>query len=373
MRILLAVSSMQSGGAERTAALLANHWVGQGHHVTIFTTFSRREECAYRLDKRVDLEHLASRVRGSSSPWAKMRRLWAFRQAVIEYDPDVILSLMTQVNVAVLAACWGLNRPVVVSERIFPPLHNVGWAWNFARRLLYPRAKWVVMQTEKGAQWARAACPGAQVCVIPNAVIFPLPRNEPVLDPAEMLPRHRRVLLAVGRLDPQKGFDRLLEAFALISADAPDWDLVILGEGEERRALEMKRASLGLDDRVILPGVAGNLADWYERADLFVLSSRYEGFPNVLLEAMSHGLPAVSFDCDTGPSSIIRHGMDGILVPPGAGESEFAEALETLINDEAMRRQFGDKACEVKMRFSVKQIMRMWEEVMMVGCVRNKQ
>jgi len=127
---------------------------------------------------------------------------------------------------------------------------------------------------------------------------------------------HRRIVLAVGRFTKVKGFDLLIKAFAGIAIAYADWDLVILGEGPERSDLEAQVEALGLGHRVKLPGRAGNMPDWYARADLFVMSSHFEGFPLVLVEAMAHGCPAVSFDCDTGPRDIIRDEMDGRLVRP---------------------------------------------------------
>lgn len=123
------------------------------------------------------------------------------------------------------------------------------------------------------------------------------------------------MLLAVGRLVEGKGFGPLIETFSRLAQDFPDWMLVILGEGPDREALEHQVQSVGLVGRIRLPGQAGNASRWYKAADLYVMSSRSEGFPNTLIEAMTHGLPTASFDCDTGPRNIIHHGMDGLLVP----------------------------------------------------------
>ena len=363
-RILLVVSSMQSGGAERIAAHLANYWAAQGHVVMLVPTFSGRGGCAYPLLEEVRLEYLADHVDGAVFGSAKLPRLRAFRRMVLDFEPDTVLSFLTHVNVATLLACWGLDRPIVVSERTYPPLYRIGRFWGAARRLLYRRATRVVMQTERGALWAKKFCPGARIAVIPNPVVFPLPRNDPILEPDTTVRQGRRLVLAAGRLGPEKGFDMLLEAFARVARKAPEWDLVILGEGDVRGTLEGKKASLGLVGRVFMPGFAGNPGDWYERAELFVLSSRYEGFPNVLLEAMAHGLPAVSFDCDTGPGNIIRHGEDGYLVPPAEGAEGLAAAIAKLVCEEEQRKRMGAKARDVRRRFSFERIARMWEKAL---------
>jgi len=154
----------------------------------------------------------------------------------------------------------------------------------------------------------------------------------------------------------------LLEAFVTLARKYYNWNLVILGEGPERRALETQVQAFGLDGRVFLPGRVGNVGEWYERADVYVMSSRFEGFPNALAEAMAHGLPAVSFDCDTGPRDIIRPEVDGLLVLPGNVDALTA-ALDRLMDDAALRAQFAARAVEVRERFSMERIAGMWEEL----------
>src|SRR5680860_543767 len=187
-------------------------------------------------------------------------------------------------------------------------------------------------------RWLAECCPGAAGYVIANPVVYPLPDGRPAVSPAALLDGSRQVLLAVGRLGTEKGFHDLLDAFASLAARFPQWDLVILGEGEERGNLEAQRHALGLDRRVYLPGRVGNLGDWYHRADLYAMSSRVEGFQNTLLEALAHGLPVVSMDCDTGPRDIVRHETDGLLVDPQSGAGGLIQALSTLMDDTATRR-----------------------------------
>jgi glycosyltransferase involved in cell wall biosynthesis len=169
-------------------------------------------------------------------------------------------------------------------------------------------------------------------------------------------------LLGVGRLTEQKGFDLLISTFARLAARHPDWDLIILGEGPSRPQLEDLVRSHNLSERIFLPGQAGNIAEWYRAAEIYAMSSRFEGFPNTLAEALAHGLPAVSFDCDTGPRDIIRHQVDGLLVPAG-DEDALAAALSRLMNNAALRQQFAMRAVEARERFSMERIAGMWEEV----------
>jgi GalNAc-alpha-(1->4)-GalNAc-alpha-(1->3)-diNAcBac-PP-undecaprenol alpha-1,4-N-acetyl-D-galactosaminyltransferase len=364
-RILFLVSSMQGGGAERVAALLCNHWAEQGHQVMLVPTFSGRGECLYPLDERVRLVYLADRVGTTrKSPLSLLRRFRALRALVREWGPDGVVSFLPHVNVAALLATRGLKVPVVVSERTYPPARSMGPVWPRLRRWTYPWAATVVMQTRRGGDWLAAESPRARSAVIPNPCVYPLPVSKPHLAPAIWMTSSRRLLLAVGRLSEEKGFAGLIDAFSRLAARFPDWDLVILGEGGERAALAARVEKWGLEGRVVLPGRVGNLADWYQRAELYVMSSRFEGFPNTLLEAMAHGLPAVSFDCETGPGDIIREGIDGNLVPPVDGEAGLARVMAAMMQDDEGRQRMGRAAVTVRERFSLERIAAEWDDVL---------
>ena len=161
-----------------------------------------------------------------------------------------------------------------------------------------------------------------------------------------------------------KGFDILLRAFSQIKDKFPDWDLIILGDGEERDGLNLMLFDLEISDRVYLPGRVGNISEWYERADLFVLSSRLEGFPNVLLEAMAYGLPCISFDCDTGPRDMIQDGVNGILVNPKEKELGLLNAIEKMISNEKFRSNSANNSILLRDKYSVSNIMQKWDNVL---------
>jgi len=168
----------------------------------------------------------------------------------------------------------------------------------------------------------------------------------------------------MGRLVEQKGFDILVEAFSRCATKHSDWSLVILGEGPQRTRLEAAAAELGIGDRVHLVGQVREPDTILKGADLFVLSSRYEGFPNALVEAMACELPVVSTDCSSGgPRDIIRDGVDGILVPPRDVEA-LASAMDRLMADQDGRQRLGKSAAEVVERFSTTRVMKVWDDLL---------
>ncbi len=363
--ILLLVSSMSGGGAERIAALLANHWAAAGNHVTLLATYTVQTESAYVLDSRVTLRHLASATAMSrKGVRTQLHRLKSLRRIIRELQPDNVVSFLTNVNVAAILASWGTGVAPVVSERIHPAQFPISFTLAKLRILTYPRAARVVVQTETTQRWFATHVASADTTVIANPVAWPLDSSAPVLLPDALVAQDDKLLLAVGRLDAQKGFADLIAAYTSLRGKLNGWKLVILGEGDQRVELEALIAAAGLAEQVLLPGWAGNIADWYTRAELFVLSSHIEGFPNALLEAMSYGVACVSYDCATGPAEIIRDGIDGRLVALAAGADGLAAAINELAEDEATRTQFATQAVLVRQRFAPEKILLEWDRLL---------
>lgn len=365
-RIILIVNSMLTGGAERVAANLVNAWASLGRKVTLVVTYSGRGECHYDLDERVELLYLADLAKTKSKGLASyIWRYLALRKILKSHRPAVVVSFITDVNVATVLANIGLELPVIVCEHTHPPCLPIGRAWDLMRRITYPWATRVVMLTQDGLEWLSQTIPKARGCVIHNPVCYPLPAGTPFVDVDQCLNAGRKLLLAVGRLDEGKQFDRLLEAFASLANRHYEWDLVVLGEGPERARLKNAIDHLGLAERVRMPGRVGNMGDWYARADLYVMSSRFEGFPNTLAEAMSYGCAAVSYDCDTGPRDIIRHEEDGLLVRPVGDIPALAEALDSLMSDSKLRGQLAERSKYVRTNLSLMKILQQWEKLFM--------
>jgi glycosyltransferase involved in cell wall biosynthesis len=224
------------------------------------------------------------------------------------------------------------------------------WAW--AWKTLAPRAAAIVLQTEA----IRASYPpaiAARAEVIPNPVAIPPPLKQP---------HDGLMLVAVGRLTEQKGFDLLVHAFATLAGEVPEWRLTIFGDGPERPALERLVADRGLSDRINLPGTSANHGDWIGLADAFVLPSRYEGFPNVLVEAMMAGLPVVAFDCDFGPAEIVTNDVNGLLIPAGDVEALILN-LRNILKVNRLRDRLGVAARTSAAQFATEHVVLKWDSL----------
>lgn len=363
MKLLIFIHSLSSGGAERVATNLANYWAEKGWKITIVTV-TGQESDFYQLHpaiRRIALSLDTDSTNLLLAVQHNYRRIKALRTILKQERPDTVLAMMTIANILLALAAKGLDIRTVGSERIHPPMFPLGKVWEWLRKHSYRHLHVVTALTEESAQWLKIKTNVNIVRVIPNAVTYPIAPSSPCIPPLGVM-GNRYNLIAVGRLAPQKGFDRLLKDFAALAPRFPAWHLTILGEGDCREMLEKQRCELGLEQRVSLPGVVGNLADWYKAADLFVMTSLFEGFPNTLAEAMAYGLPAVSVDCDTGPRDIIRHEVDGLLIPQN-NHSALVEGLASLMTNNDLRKQYSDRAIEIRQRLSMQRIAGMWEEI----------
>jgi glycosyltransferase involved in cell wall biosynthesis len=339
---------------------MANYWAAQGYDITLLS-LSPQSDDWFKLHPRVNRTALG--LIGSSTNIGQairenVRRITQLRLALRRIQPHVVISFQDTCNIMMLMASWGLDIPVIVSERTDPRRHNIGPAWEALRAVLYRRAAAVVVQTSSIRQWASRLVESKAIYVIQNPV-NEVP-NGPVTRSNDHGVRHR--VVAMGRLERVKGFDLLIQAFARCAASRDSWSLTILGEGRERRNLETLATDLGIADRVSIPGEVRDPVSILKGTDLFVMPSRWEGFPNALLEAMACGLAVIAADCLSGPRDIIHDGMDGVLVPSEDVDA-LASAMDHLMADHAERQRLGVNAVGVVERFGLEKIMNMWDEV----------
>jgi glycosyltransferase involved in cell wall biosynthesis len=269
--------------------------------------------------------------------------------------PDVVISFMDRTNVLVLLATVGARRPVFVADRTAADPAS-GRIWRTLRRITYRRATAVVVQTEASAK-ALDERLRRRAVAIPNPVL-----DEPADAATTAASGESHLVVALGRLVPQKGFDLLIDAFASVVRDVPDARLEIWGDGPERASLAAAIERRGLGGCAILAGETRQPAAVLGRSEIFVLSSRIEGFPNVLIEAMALGRPVVAFDCTFGPAEIVRDGLDGLLVPAGDVDG-LGAAIVRLLTEPETRVAIGRRAVEVRERFALPGILARWSEL----------
>jgi GalNAc-alpha-(1->4)-GalNAc-alpha-(1->3)-diNAcBac-PP-undecaprenol alpha-1,4-N-acetyl-D-galactosaminyltransferase len=359
---MLVTGTLEAGGAERVMADMANYWVRRGQRVTLATWTGPEVQDFYDLHEGVERVWLDVPASANSlvyKAWVNMRRVFRLREVLKRCSPDAVLSFIDTSNVLTILASIGLRIRVVVSERVHAKYNmTTPKAWRELRSIFYGRADVVIAQTESAADWLAEHC-RAQVRVIPNSV-----RESP-----RLMVAREKFILAVGRLARQKGFDLLLEAYSRIHSDYPDWRVVIIGTGPERAGLSQLCADLQLTDSVTFIEPVKDILPYMARAGLVVQPSRFEGFPNVLLEAMGTGAAVISADCPAGPAEIIVDGVNGRLVAVD-DVAGLARTMAELMDRADVRAALGAEASKVTQRFQQDAVMAQWDGVMLPGKTR---
>ncbi len=363
MKITIVIDSLGGGGAQRAAVLLAEGLVKRQYQVSLITLFGREVDFYQLPDtiKRISLKVAKDSPNLRQAIRNNLARLQTLRQAMNSLQPDLVISFLDKTNILTLIASWGSKYPIIVSEQNDPTQNNIGHQWNLLRRLTYPAATKVVSCSQGvDHHWNWLKSDRRQVIYNPLAV-----KSESVTE-TKLLPQlnpNQKIIVAMGRLTEQKGFDILLAAFAQIAPQYPDWQLIILGEGQQRQQLEAQRDKLGLQKRVLMPGLVSNPFPILKRSHLFVLSSRYEGFGNVIIEAMACNLPVISTDCPSGPREIITNGENGILVS-NQQPDQLAQAMAKLMSEPQRRMQLAAKASQSLSRFELDTIIDQWKDLL---------
>lgn len=359
MKIAFVIADLQVGGAQNVGALLCNAWAASGHDVRLITFDPAELPPYYSLDPRIALLQmgLPGRDRRTLSVLkTNVRRISALRGEFRRNMPDAIIAFMPEANVVSLLAGKGLPTPVFVSERIDPASLSLGWIRETARALAYCHAAGVVVQTPEIGDYVAARFKARPV-VLPNPV--PL---EQFRRACERAASRQRLIVGAGRLERQKGFDLLLEAFAGLAPEWVNWNLCIHGEGRERAGLQSRIQDLGLGDRVSLPGVCRDVPAAFAAADILVHPSRFEGLSNVIMEALAAGLPVIATDCPGGSAALLGHGRYGRLVPVDDIAALRREMADLMMNDD-LRRSLGGAAPQAVQDYDVPIVAERWIEL----------
>lgn len=353
-KIMLYCSSLGQGGTERVAANLTNFLAEQGNDVILVTQYRREGE--YALSPNVtrilsdisENEVSGSRIKNFVARYKKLR--WIVK----EQKPDCILSFIGKNNFMMLVAAAFTGIPVVVSVRAEPAGEYYSIAMRFLAKTLFAGAAGVILQTEEAKKFFPRY-------IRKKAVILKNPLNGEFIREPYRGKRNGNIV-SVGRIDDNKNHAMLIRAFARVSVEFPQTDLIIYGDGEQRANLIDLCRKLEISDRVFMPGSISNVAEKIEQSSVFVLCSDSEGMPNALIEAMCLGIPCISTDCPCGgPRELIKDGENGLLISV-RDEDALTDRLRTLLGDPVLAEKIGSNAAKLAQEYHPNRVNRQWQE-----------
>ncbi len=336
--ICIVAPSLQGGGIERALCILSRHFVERGHKVIYIAC--RAGNHFYELDPQVIFREPSFHHTSSSFKkiYSYYRTIKFIRQQLVEFKPDTILSFGDIINPLALIANRGLVYPVFISDRV-SPRQKLGWFKNFMKRITYKNASGIIAQTQQAADYKRKIFgSNINLTIIPNSL-----RD---IEPSDGVEKKNQVI-GIGRLSFEKGFDRLIDAFAKIN-DHDQWRLVLVGDGPERSRLEMQASELGISNRVTFLGMRKDVDHLLAESKIFVMPSRCEGFPNALCEAMASPLPCIAFD-SIPTENLITDGVDGMVLKDN-DINGLSSAMIQLMDDEKLRDTFAKAAFIIRQR-----------------------
>lgn len=357
-------STFNSGGMERMLTVIANA-LCVDYHITVITAFNNGRPDFFGFEegvRRVDL----GIVRDDFAP-KRLRQEYKARleQYLVDNPQDVTISLgsleyfflsvLKDGSKKVLWFHFALNYDMMTCHvsRFRAVNRLVGTLKTYRRLLVASKYDHVIcLSKEDLKRWRRLL---SNVSQIYNPITITKTKNPDY---------SAKRVIAVGRLDGQKGFDLLIEAWKLVYERFPDWSLDIYGEGDLREPLQRQIDDLGLSGSIVLRGRTQNISQEYARHSIMVLSSRFEGFGLVLCEASACGIPQVSFNCESGPSEIIEDHKSGILVKRVGDIQGLAFALGELMSSEDVRRRMGQYAWLLSHRFDLSEIVKQWHKLL---------
>ena len=362
--VVLYIDSLKIGGAERVT-LTFSRWLERNGWNPILLTRRSKDFDFYPIPDSIERV-----VEPEPPPWVSSLRILTFPWRICwligwlrKKKITLAIGMTTKPAIKLLLAASPLGIPCVVSERNFPSLKRVQFSWSLLRRLSYPWSVLQIVQTKGTGRWLNSHITESPQLLLPNPVQWPLPKFDPCICPHSWLddagvPVDSPILLAAGTKINQKGFDFLMQVFASLIEENADVHLIILGFSLDINQDQIKRLRELLVDfpraqhQLHFPGKVGNMSDWYEAATIFLLPSRYEGFPNVLLEAMAHGCCCVASDCPHGPADLVSDQINGILMSGSASVEDWRLVLHQLLVNSNLRKKLANRAILVREIFS---------------------
>jgi GalNAc-alpha-(1->4)-GalNAc-alpha-(1->3)-diNAcBac-PP-undecaprenol alpha-1,4-N-acetyl-D-galactosaminyltransferase len=351
-KICFVIHSLQAGGMERVMSELVNYFAAAEKYTVHLVLYGIKREVFYEVSQKVQIHRPSFEFDNSKRFFHTVKTIVFLRKTIRAINPISVLSFGETWNNLVLLALWGTKIPVFVSDRAQPD-KPLGFKDDLLRKLLYPTAEGVIVQTKKALKIHQEKFYHENFRVIGNPI-----RSIPFKNAVK-----ENYILMVGRFIASKQQNKLIEIFARLNA--PDWKLVLVGYDHLKQDNQAKWEKLARDlkiaNRVVFTGKQANVEYYYSKSKIFAFTSASEGFPNVIGEAMSAGLPIVVYDCVAGPSDLITDGEDGFLIPLNE-EHLFAEKLQYLIFNEEACKRMGEAAQRNITRFDSHTICKKFEE-----------
>ncbi|EOR93830.1 glycosyl transferase, group 1 [Arcticibacter svalbardensis MN12-7] len=357
-KLFFVINTLQGGGAERVVSTLAGNL--QQRNFAVHIICLNYAESSYKIPPEIKVVYLVSRRGESVFYRLYYAGLTGFKlvNLLITEKPNTVISFMTSANLWTGITCLLTRTPYIVSERTTPDhtLNQFGRFLKCATFVIYSKAKAVVLPS-RGIALALKKIKAFQH--LTNLVVIKNPVTS-FTSFSKQRVHSSKFILGVGRLSYEKGFDQLIEAYANIKST--DTDLLIAGEGIELESLRKQVDLLQLGASVQLIGSKSNLQDYYHQAEVFVLPSREEGYPNALIEAMSVGCPSIAMDCEFGPSEIINHGKNGLLIQD-KNIKKMSESIFKVLSDPVLKAKLAANARLINHTNALDIISAKWEKI----------
>jgi len=352
-KIVFVLGGLAGGGAERVASRLIYYWHSHGYDIALI---SRRgpENDFFEIPDEIERYNLGGEGASANKIFALFKNIpfvFRLRKAIKKSGADVVVAFLTKTNIHTILASAGLGIRVVISERNDTTRQDYPWPWPTLRKWVYKYADVVTANSKIALDGMKGYVPDHKLEFVPNPAIFP----ENAATPGQS-----NMILNVGRLVPQKCQGLILEAFSKLPDEhRKSWTCEILGDGEEKENLIRIAETSGISDCVKLHGLVKDPSHYYQKAGIFILASEYEGTPNVLLEAMAHGLPSIVSDSLPGALEYIQEGENGMIYKAGDSDDLCAK-LRELIRNAGLRKKMGEKAVDGVRHLSLERVMNVW-------------
>lgn len=353
--IAFVIGALTPGGAERVISNLSNSLI-KDFDVSIITF--KKSTPFYRLDDRVKVFSCFDKIDKPTSIFGSLKLNYNILKRIIAIikneQINLLIGFITSANIIATLAAKKNGIPCLISERNDPLKNDIPRFWVVLRKLIYPKSDHLIVQTEKVKTIYTNMLKHKNITVLPNPISSDLSR----LRKNDV--SREKIILTVGRLNNDKRQDKLIRAVSTIKLDG--WKVIIIGKGPNKKKLTNLISNLNLSDQIEILSNIKNIQDYYMKASIFVFTSKSEGFPNVLLEAMHFGLPCISTDCNYGPSDIITNDKDGFLVPVDDQEI-LVEKISELIKDSNLRNYLGKNAEKTSLNFTSDKVTTQWENL----------